>query len=316
MIDTSMKHSAVVLTVVLAVPACGAITDVAAPPPSAELPPAGVDDLSADPGSPPGPPPDLWIEAPTAATTSSSLFALDASDPTDPTALADLIAGPRSFDVVHQVFVTRSAGPLELVVRIAPPRALAAREHASEAVLEATETDHVLCEYQDIATFDERCEDAPPVASIETSSGPVSASRWSVRLVAESGAVPHCAADGPLDLRCELPPGAGARYRIVVAVTGVTELWGRSERVQATQLAGVRFTGAIAGPEYQCWDWATRPSALYCAVRYRFRRAVAMSRAALDIAPIATQILQGGGVVDTSGPPLRWDTGAAPLPTP
>ena len=271
----------------------------------------GVDPTLPEPATPDAP---LIIDAPRAATTAHSLFLTSIHDHGK---VVSLVAGGAepAVDVVEQRIVTTGDEPVELELAIAPPSGTFSRVIASDTI-QATYpvVERVLCETGSIATFDPRCETATPVPSSTPTSGAITASRWRLWVMDEQtgAAVDGCSAVGT-ELACTLPGRAVASYRIVASVDGVAQLWGRPAAAGVRTLGGKEFTGATQ-PQYQCWDWETSGTSLYCRTRYDFTRYTAIDQASIELDPLRVTITADGFVSTHESPALAWDGGNDDLP--
>lgn len=300
--------------------ACGA---VASEPPASDDAETGAtdntidfDDVGVDPSMPettaPGAP--LIIDAPRAATTARSLFLTSVRDHGKVVSLVGSGAEPQ-VDVLEQRIVTTGAEPVELALEIAPPAGTFARVIASDVIgAQYPTVERVLCENGSIATFDPKCETATPTPDSTYSEGTITASRWRLWVMDEETGVPveGCSTIGT-QLACTLPGRAVASYRIVASVDGVSQLWGGPIAAAVRTLAGTEFTGATQ-MQYQCWDWETSGTALYCRTRWDYTRYTAIDLARLSLEPLQVTITADGFASTHESPALDWDGGDDDLP--
>ncbi|MBA3452877.1 MAG: hypothetical protein H0T42_07290 [Deltaproteobacteria bacterium] len=299
--------------------ACGVVVDPGedpAPPsagPTFEEPAVGreIDE--------PAVPSPLLIDAPRAATTAGSLFAMtfaagapigDILDPTERTRI----------DVIEQKFVTVTDQDIELSVELAPPTGSYTRTLVSDTLRNGgTFTDHVLCESNNITTYDPRCETATPLARELPSFGPLTAARWKLTVVDDVTGVPlaSCITPGTNTIRCVLPGRASASYRIIASAHGFADLWDGSAGFGPFAMAGIPFFGAFAPQsDWLCWDWRVSGTSMWCAARYEYVRFTAIDRARLDFDPITVRITANGSALAMASPALSWDPGNDDLPGP
>jgi hypothetical protein len=306
----------------LATTACGAVvdpTDDAEPSPgehALEEPPVNGD---LDEPTPPASLPFL-IEAPRAATSSDSLFTMTFDNaPIDEVVQS---AGRRRIDVVEQKIVTINASEIQLTIELAPPTGSYMRTLVSDTLRNGgTYTDQVLCESNNIATYDPRCETAAPVAREMPSTGPITAASWTLTVFDEvtGFVVTSCISPAANKLTCVLPPRASAGYRIIASADGFADLWdaNASPAFGPYAAAGQSFFGGWAPqPDWQCWDWRVSGSSMWCAARYEFVRFTAIDRARLDFDPITLRLSADGGTVAMATPALSWDPGNDDVPGP
>jgi len=310
-----MKLTNLTTALLLVTTACGAVVDPSEDPaptpggPTLEEPPV-------DGHQPPTVPPPLLIEAPRAATTPGSLFAMtfEAGSPIEN--LVSPLTTAR-YDVVEQKIVTISDQEVQLVVELAPPTGSYSRKLVTDAIRNGgTYGDRVLCESNNIATYDPRCESAAPVARELPSSGPLTAAQWRLTVVDDVTGTPiaGCVASGANQLTCVLPGRAAASYRILASAAGFADLWDGSASFGSFVIDGTAFVGAPPQSEWQCWDFPTVGSAVYCGARWEFLRFTALDRARLDFDPITVRITANGSTAAMATPALIWDAGNDDVP--
>ena len=311
-----MKLTNLTTALFLVTTACGAVVapseDPAPTPgvPASEEPPIAGEE-------PPTAPLPLRIEAPHAATTPGSLFAMTFEAGSR---IEDVIAPQERarIDVVEQTIVTVSDQEVQLVVELAPPTGSYSRTLVSDALRNGgTYADRVLCEFDDIWQDDPRCESAAPAARELPSNGPITAAQWKLTVVDDvtGTSISGCVASGPNQLSCVLPARATATYRIVASAYGFANLWDGSAGFGSYAMAGTGFVGAHAPQsEWQCWDFPTAGLAVYCGARYEFIRFTALDRARLDFDPITVRITANGSTAAMATPALIWDAGNDDVP--
>lgn len=299
----------------LATTACGAVvadSDDPAPSPGGPT----FDEPAVDLGDEPTVPSPLLIDAPLAATTPGSLFAMTfaAQSP-----IVDVIVPEQRtrIDVLEQKFVTATDEEIHLVLELARPTGTFSRVLVSDALQNGgTYTDRVLCGTGQIATFDPRCEPGEPVKREMPITGPITTSQWKLTLIEDSTRQPvgSCIST-PNKLSCALPARAGVSYRIMVSAYGFADLWDGSAGFGPYVLGNVPFAGAYASQaEWKCTSFAIVGSSTYCAGRHELVRFTAIDRARLDFDPITVRITANGSVASMPSPALTWDPGNDDVP--
>lgn len=302
--------------------ACGVVVEPSEDPaptpggPTFEEPPVGLgdDDEDEEPTMVPSP---LLIEAPRAATTPGSLFAM--SFAANSRIVDVVVPEQRSrIDVLEQKIVTATDEEVHLVLELAPPTGTYSRVLVSDAIQNGgTQADRVLCETNGFTTHDPRCEWATPASREQPSSGPITTSQWKLTVIDDVTRTPlaGCIDSGPNKLTCALPARAGASYRIMASAYGFADLWDGSAGFGPYIHVGVPFVGAFATqPEWQCWDFPTSGGNMYCGARYEFVRFTAIDRARLDFDPITVRITANGSATAMATPALSWDPGNDDVP--
>lgn len=309
------------LTQILSLLVMAACGDVASEEPTQE-PPAGATretgelDLGMDPTAPEEPVVEspFIIDAPRAATTSNSLFQTTVRDHARVVALVTSSSEPL-IDVLEQRIVTKHADPVAISIDLAPPVGDFARVISSDVFRAQYATvERTLCESNNVATFDPKCETATPAPSSHAAGAAITASRWRVWVMNEETgvAVPGCSAIGT-HLACTLPGRAVAPYRIVASVDGVSELWGTGGMPGVRTLDGKSFTGTTT-TEYQCTDWESTATSNYCRVHWVFTRYTGIDRAGIELEPMRVTISAGDVTSTHESAALTWDSGDADLP--
>jgi len=314
-----MKLANLATALFLATPtACGAVVD----PSEDGAPTSGgpeVPEPPADGHLPPAAPPALLIEAPRAATTPGSLFAMTFEVGAPIENLVSPLATAR-YDVVEQKLVAISDREIPLVVELAPPTGSYTRVLVSDAIKNGgPRVEYVLCESNNVATFDPRCETATPAPREAPSTGLLTAAQWTLTLVDDVTGVPlpGCISTRANQLGCVLPARAGASYRILASASGFADLWDGSAGFGAFAISGAGFVGAHAAQsDWQCSDWYNSGSAFYCRVTNEYVRFTAIDRARLDFDPITVRITANAGSTAMATPALIWDAGNDDVPGP
>lgn len=298
--------------------ACGAVVDPTEDPaptpggPTIEEPPVGLLDE-------PSAPSPLLVDAPRAATTPGSLFSMTFATGAP---IADIVDATERMriDVIEQKIVTVTDQDVQLSVELAMPTGSYTRTLVSDTVRNGgTYVDHVLCESNNIATYDPRCETTPPVARELPSTGALTASRWKLTVVDDVTGAPlaSCITPAANRVTCVLPGRASASYRIIASAHGFADLWDGSAGFGPYAMVGVPFFGAVAPQsDWLCWDWRVSGTSMWCAARYEFVRFTAIDRARLDFDPITVRITANGSAVALATPALSWDPGNDDLPGP
>lgn len=262
-------------------------------------------------------PPAIAIEAPHAAATPSSLFAISFDTGARLTEVIDFNERGR-IDVVEQKITTVSAEEVELLVELAPPTGNYTRTLVSDTMRNGgTYTDHIMCESFGNPTYDSRCETALPLPRDSTSAGAISASRWKLTVVDDATGTPvwSCTNPGPNKVSCLLPARAGVSYRILASAHGFANLWDGNPIFGTFAMGGIPYVGAPATQsDWQCWDWRVTTNAMYCAARYEFVRFTAIDRARLEFDPITVRITANGAATEMATPALSWDPGNDDVP--
>ncbi len=306
----------------LSTTACGAVVD-----PS--------DDPTTDPTFPGGPvleeppvngdveeppmvtPAALMIEAPRAATTPGSLFAMTFASGAP---IENLVVQEQRgrIDVVEQTFTTVRAEEIQLAVELAAPTGTYSRTLVSDVLKNNVPFgDRVLCESFSVATYDPRCESALPSSREMPGTGAISTSKWNVTVLdSVTGiALGTCTGAGVNKVTCVLPARAGASYQIIASAHGFANLWDGSPSLGPYTVGTTNFVGAYATQsEWQCWDFPTSGNSVYCGGRYEFIRFTAIDRARLDFDPITIRITAHGSTTAMATPALIWDAGNDDVP--
>lgn len=316
-----MKMTNLTTALFLLTSACGAVvepTDDPEPPPGGqpfEEPPVNGHDEETPPVAP-----VLLIDAPHASNTASSLFAMtfSANYPIENVVVAEQRT---RIDVVEQKIVSATAEEIQLVLELAPPTGTYSRVLVTDAIQNGgTYADRVLCESNNIATYDPRCESAAPVARELPSSGPITTSKWTLTVVDEVTGTPlsSCISPGANKLTCVLPARASASYRIIASAYGFADLWDGSVGFGPFAMSGTPFVGSFATQsEWRCWDFPYSGSSVYCGARYEYIRYTAIDRARLDFDPISIRITaNGNAAASMATPALTWDAGNDDVPGP
>jgi hypothetical protein len=301
----------------LAVAACGQVSgddDPSPEPPGTSHSEAGDLDFGIDPAVPPAAESPFIIDAPRAATTSTSLFKTTVRDHASVMALIGTGSQPL-IDVIEQRIVTKKADPVAISIDIAPPAGDFARVISSDVFRAQYATlERTLCSTGNIATFDPKCETATPTRSSRPGNGALAAPRWRVWVMNEETGVEvsGCSAIGT-HLECTLPGRAVVPYRIMASVDSLSELWGASGAPGVHTLEGATFTGARS-TEYQCVDWETSGVSDYCRLHWVWTRYTAIDRAGIELEPLRVTISAGDVTSSHDSPALTWDSGDADLP--
>lgn len=314
----SMKTTLSLLLLTTA--ACGQVVDSTDPAGPADDQVALDEAPPLDPGEPPTTAkPIIATEAPRAATTQHSLFAMSFAQNSPLSHLVSPVEGTR-IDIVEQKVVALTDEAIELVVELAPPTGRYDRVIVSDVIRRGNGegiVEYVLCQSNGWATFDPKCNTTEPTSRETAGSGALTASQWRIRVVDdETGAqVGDCSTSGT-SLTCQLPGRAGASYRVVTSAWGFEDLWDGTA-IAETGFMGHYFTGAVlATPEHLCWDWWTNSAgtADYCRVRYDYDRFTSLDRARLELDPIAITVTANGVASTQASPALTWDGGNEDLP--
>jgi len=263
-------------------------------------------------------PPVLRIDAPMAATTMGSLFSMgfDNGSPIENVVVQE---ERTRIDIVEQTITTVRAEEIHLVVELAPPTGTYARTLVSDALkVGGTHADRVLCESNNIATYDPRCEAVTPAPRDMASAGAITTSKWKLTVLdAVTGvALGGCLDAGVNKVTCALPARADASYRVIASAHGFANLWdgNTSSGFGPFALAGQSFVGGFGPPEWQCWNFPTSGSSVYCGARYEFYRFTALDRARLEFDPITIRITANGSTTALATPALIWDAGNDDVP--
>jgi hypothetical protein len=317
-----MKLTNLTTALVLVTSACGVVVDDSADPGATSDPAIvgaelGIDgDLEQPPAAPPSP---LLLEAPRAATTPGSLFAMTFASGAP---IADLVAQEERgrIDVVEQKITTVRDEEIHLVVELAAPTGTYARTLVSDALRNGgTYADRVLCESNNIATYDPRCESAAPAAREMPSTGDITTSTWKLTVIDDVTGVPlgSCIDAGPNKVTCTLPARASASYRILASAHGFANLWDGSPGFGQFTHAGTSFVGGFATQsDWQCWDFPRTGTSVWCGARYEFIRFTAIDRAQLELDPITLRVTANGSEAAMATPALSWDSGNDDVPGP
>lgn len=267
-------------------------------------------------GRPPALPAPLLLEAPRAATTTRSLFGMTFAANAQ---ISDVLRTSEvaHVDVVEQRIVTTTDDEVELLIELAPPTGTFSRVIVSDVVRLGIQTNDVLCESNNIATFDPRCDQTAPATRVLPGDGAITAAQWKLWVLDESTSAPvgSCEPAGADRVACVLPGRAVAGYRIMASANGFADLWDGSPGLGQQIQGGVPFTGAFAVQrDYLCWDWVVTANAFYCSAHYEYLRFNAVDRAMLELDPVTLRVTVNGRTTEMASPALAWDAGDDDVP--